>query len=689
MIACIPILLLFILFPFEYEILTPRLSRWTHTELLRIFKTVLQQTSVPLTLFLLIDGLDEYEGDKDDLLDLLDVIISTMGDKSRIQLCLSSRPWNVFEEAFGKSPNFRLQDLTYKDIRMYVAGSLYQRERMKELARVDSDSTSRLIEDIVERADGVFLWVKLVVKSLINGLRNYDNIMDLQKRLAKFPTDLEPLYRRMLDDIDDMYIEQAIKLFQIMQTIRKPPRVLSLWYADEGNVVKIDKFTSEYITPEDKVVRCKEVDGRLRCRCAGLLEIQFTGAFSYEETMQYGSLQAEARFPQSRFALVESTVQYLHQTVKDYLNKPDIASVLLRRCPNLQFDAHRWLQRSYLREISQLRGSPWQAFMSKRDAEPGMLWEPLDEFMYHTRKIEESTNVAQASLLESVDAMLKIEAEPILRQADLQPSRNNHWSGWCPARAPSSAMIASDNFRSNWNDSFLTYAVGSGLQKYVKEVLQRPGFRINDRRGRPLLHYAMNPGPGYLPCPEPLGMVEMLIRHGANPRLLFEEWGFSKPPTCALDIVKEKLKSPLSKIETQYFETLQEMMRNKGPQADSRTQTPCVEFSKNIFLNPSSVSPSDKSILYTEPQRQSMGRASEPPQANPLNTSGMSIDQPVESPRASSVATSERRVVSNTNQLRQKEGRNEAFPGRQETQTRASQRYHKRSGVTGCLFCFR
>lgn len=111
----------------------------------------------------MIDGLDEYEGDKDELVDLLRNVTSSLGPDSRLRLCLSSRPWNIFQDAFGNGLNFRLQDLTYRDISLYVSGSLNSRARVRELERINQNSTSELFDEIVQKADGVFLWVKLVV----------------------------------------------------------------------------------------------------------------------------------------------------------------------------------------------------------------------------------------------------------------------------------------------------------------------------------------------------------------------------------------------------------------------------------------------------------------------------------------------------------------------------------------------
>ena len=50
---------------------------------------------------LFIDGLDEYVGDHVELIE----IIRDLSDTKNIKLCVSSRPWPCFEDAFGKDSN--------------------------------------------------------------------------------------------------------------------------------------------------------------------------------------------------------------------------------------------------------------------------------------------------------------------------------------------------------------------------------------------------------------------------------------------------------------------------------------------------------------------------------------------------------------------------------------------------------
>jgi hypothetical protein len=86
---------------------------WTLTELLSAFKLFVYETTKSKRIFLLIDGLDEFNGNYSQQVKLVEFIRSLLS--SDIKICVSSRPWNVFEDAFNTSPSLRLEDLTYKE----------------------------------------------------------------------------------------------------------------------------------------------------------------------------------------------------------------------------------------------------------------------------------------------------------------------------------------------------------------------------------------------------------------------------------------------------------------------------------------------------------------------------------------------------------------------------------------------
>jgi hypothetical protein len=93
----------------------------------------------------------------------------------------------AFEHQFEKCPKLCLQDLTVNDIRLFVTDKFDEHTRMPGLYDDEPEMISKLIEEIVQLSSGVFLWVSLVTKSLLNGLTNWDSVSDLEKRLRELP----------------------------------------------------------------------------------------------------------------------------------------------------------------------------------------------------------------------------------------------------------------------------------------------------------------------------------------------------------------------------------------------------------------------------------------------------------------------------------------------------------------------
>ena len=60
----------------------------------------------------MIDGLDEFDGNPKDLVDL----ILGIAKYSHVKVCVASRPWLVFSDAFEDRPSLRLEHLTRNDV---------------------------------------------------------------------------------------------------------------------------------------------------------------------------------------------------------------------------------------------------------------------------------------------------------------------------------------------------------------------------------------------------------------------------------------------------------------------------------------------------------------------------------------------------------------------------------------------
>ena len=162
------------------------------------------------------------------------------------------------------------------DIRHFVTSSLSRHKYMDELSKQHTEEGSLLVEDVVKKARGVFLWVKLVVKSLLRGLCDFNRISDLRKRVEYLPEDLEALYSHMLQNTEPFYHEQASYLFQIFRTAQSqtPERVrlLDLSWAEDDDHALTEQAPIKPLTNEDCEMRCRTMDARLKSVCAGLLE---------------------------------------------------------------------------------------------------------------------------------------------------------------------------------------------------------------------------------------------------------------------------------------------------------------------------------------------------------------------------------------------------------------------------------
>ncbi|KAJ2985030.1 hypothetical protein NUW58_g5750 [Xylaria curta] len=100
---------------------------WAWEELHESFSTFDLLAGEQFNLVLFIDGLDEFDGNHQNLLKFVRLLHSRVGRK----VCVSGRPWNDFQDAFKASPSLRLESLTASDIRFYVQDNLESRREFR------------------------------------------------------------------------------------------------------------------------------------------------------------------------------------------------------------------------------------------------------------------------------------------------------------------------------------------------------------------------------------------------------------------------------------------------------------------------------------------------------------------------------------------------------------------------------
>jgi hypothetical protein len=421
---------------------------WGPTELTKAFER-LQNFATPTRKFcFFIDGLDEYEGDHFELLDIMENIAKS----PHIKLCLSSRPWNCFEDVLGRDIDRKLylQDLTREDIEIYAKTKL---KRPANWASTYEDRVHHqaLTLEIVERAQGVFLWVFLVVRSLQEGLANGDTISMLQKRLRALPTDLEPFFEHILRSVDKVYQEKLGGMFQVALQASEPLSLLTYSFLDEDDPDFSIKLPPSPLDLAEIQSRQDDTRRRINGQSKGLLEVS--------------TVHLE-------YTTATPNVEFLHRTVRDFLNTEDMRSMLKEMTPST-YNACFALSRAHLANFKTVPPS------NSTQTEV----EFLDAALEFARRAEDQREIADNPMLDELERTSKVRFHLFLESSN----------------------------------AFLGYTIERGLVQYVKGKLnQRPqllpserGILLHRALGMPLLrgHWEINLAP----------IVQMLLKRESSP----------------------------------------------------------------------------------------------------------------------------------------------------------------------------
>lgn len=287
------------------------MGSWDRRELFETFKEIagLQQMATKICFF--IDGLDEYEGDHEELVEILRAI----ADSRHIKIVASSRPHYEFKDAFGKQPwALHLQDLTASDILLYVRDNLEQDSRFQNLKIQDTFTANTFVQEILLKSEGVFLWVFLVVRSLLRGLRNEDRISDLRRRLHELPGELEKYFELMLDSIDSIYQQTTARIFRVLGAAHSALPMVAFHFLDQEEIDPSYVFRANLrgIQSGEMPSFCNTKRRQLHANCRDLLWV--------------------ARYQDKREAITWGfRVGFLHRTVADFLRTKHMSSVLTAR----------------------------------------------------------------------------------------------------------------------------------------------------------------------------------------------------------------------------------------------------------------------------------------------------------------------------------------------------------------------
>jgi hypothetical protein len=244
--------------------------------------------------------LDEYGEDGADRLDheTLAESLELWANKDDIKILVSSRPHREFQSAFSDELRIKLHDLTKLDIARFGRNMF---EKDKNFSRVEH-CYKGLVNKVVDYSDGVFLWARLAIRSLLMAVGRCEAVDSLEKQLDNIPKDINDFYEKLLGSINPSDRIKTFKMLLLAGQLRGNLVPMALTWIDNlddpkfPTSYKIEPYTEEEIRERELVAEL-QIDYYTK----GLLEIR-----TY--------LNDNSKF------IFNKRVQFFHRTLHDFVS---------------------------------------------------------------------------------------------------------------------------------------------------------------------------------------------------------------------------------------------------------------------------------------------------------------------------------------------------------------------------------
>ena len=291
-------------------------AQWTFAELRDILVSLAEFNGFSVTIYLLIDAMDESHRtqERDQVLSLLRDL-HFKSSQCVIKTVLASRPDNDIRGKLAGFPHITLEYKNRDDVEKVIDRKM-DGLRQAYVLGGEEESSSEEIETMLEdvkghlayNAQGVFLWVEMVSRELNELFKRGITPRDLEHILTNLPDELEKLYQRIVTRLKAenlTFIAEARRMFTWATFALRPLTVEEFRDAiaipvSTSNDLKVDR-------EKERLSRMEDVRLRLANNCGDLLQIKPKHSWS------------------SR-AQANDTVQLLHRTVREFFLDPDKAA---------------------------------------------------------------------------------------------------------------------------------------------------------------------------------------------------------------------------------------------------------------------------------------------------------------------------------------------------------------------------
>lgn len=230
---------------------------------------------------LFIDALDEFEDEHETQISFARLLQKwVQACNGGLKICVSSRDLPVFQQHnLGASRKIMLQDLNYNDIKNFVDRKLelereYNEEYFQSLdIGAHANACEKLSQRIFQAAEGVFLWVVLIMQLLCDEINNRESYEGLNLLIDSCPLDLQTFFTRILNSIPGEARKEAYIMLAFALSCKRRPLALVIY-------VLLREFIANPKDPQYPETADSTIQARfqnaptwLSARCKGLLEL--------------------------------------------------------------------------------------------------------------------------------------------------------------------------------------------------------------------------------------------------------------------------------------------------------------------------------------------------------------------------------------------------------------------------------
>jgi ankyrin repeat protein len=293
---------------------------WRLEELQEAFSSALLAAAKDHSVRIFIDALDEAGEDaaREVVSYLYDVYDKLSMLDATVAVCFSCRHFPILTVSNGFE--ICLEHNNQKDIERYA---------LTELKRAVGERGSffdTLQADIVSRASGVFMWVALAVPLVARQYNNGKPLDAIRQTLQAVPSELEEVYKHILTKVverDDR--SQTLHLMQWIYLAERPLSVTEIRFAMASDDSFINQAQYSCQESKDFVEDNARMKKLIISLTGGLAEVK------YHSQSDYGR---------------QDTVQFIHQSVNDFLSKDKFRCLELDKTEDLIGQGHYRLSRS-------------------------------------------------------------------------------------------------------------------------------------------------------------------------------------------------------------------------------------------------------------------------------------------------------------------------------------------------------